>query len=59
MSKKTIDASTVRRVAAELDCDAATVRRVFHSERPPNRPISKRIFDLLVKLGFRDPEVDE
>lgn len=51
MTRKTIDASTVRRIAAELDCAGATVRRVFVTRRTPYA-VSRRIFAVLVRDGL-------
>ena len=54
MAKKTIDASTIRRISAELDCDPVTVKKVFREKKATKFPISRRIYDALVRDGFLD-----
>lgn len=58
MAKKTIDATTVRQIAAKIDCDAATVRRVF-KDKTPKTAVGRKIMTELVTLGFADPPEEE
>jgi hypothetical protein len=54
MAKKNIDASTIRRISAELDCDPLTVKKVFKTKKATKFPISRRVYAALVRDGFID-----
>ncbi len=54
MASKTISTSDIRRLAAELDCSLDTVRKVFRDGKPTAWPISKRIYEALIRDGFLD-----
>lgn len=55
MARKTIDSSTVRRIAAEVDCNPKTVRNVFEQKQPSRFPISRRVYAVLIRDGYLDP----
>lgn len=53
MPRKTIDASTVRRIAAEVDCDSKTVRNVFATKTAPTAA-SRRVLSVLLREKLLD-----
>ncbi len=54
MSSKTISTSYVRKLSAELDCAPDTIRRVFLAGKPTAWPISRRIYEALIRDGYLD-----
>jgi hypothetical protein len=53
--RKTIDASTVRKIAAEIDCSLNTVYKVFET-RKARYTVSRKVLAALVRSGHLPAE---
>lgn len=54
MAKPNLDTTEIRKLMAEFDCHDHTIRKVYKNDSPAGYPISRKIYEALIRDGYLD-----